>query len=106
VNAQKDQRTRPATNAVKSDTSPAIAPTQLLKVLAQVLDVELVAEDPTKSATSAPKSATLHETAPSKATATKADSVAVKVDSVETKAAMEAVVNEAKPATHAVVMAT
>lgn len=89
-----------------------IALTHLPKVLAQVQDVELVVVGPTKSAISAPRSDTLPETAQSKVmvAAKVVDMVAVKVvDLVETKVVMVvavALVNEAKLATHAVVMAT
>jgi len=91
-----------------------IALTHLPKVLAQVQDVELVVVVvvPIKSAISAPRSDTLPETAQSKVmvAAKVVVMVAVKVvDLVETKVVVVmavALVNEAKLATHAVVMAT
>lgn len=64
MNAPRDQRTRLATSAVNQDTSAETAPTQPPRVLDVVVEdsLKVAVVDP-RSATSAPRSDTLHETA-------------------------------------------
>lgn len=111
MNAQRDQRTRPATSAVNQVTSPVIAPTQPpreLDVEAEDSHLVVVVVDP-RSATSAQRSATLPVTA-QRLEATVADKVVdmvvnrvvTVVDSVDV-----VVVDKVdKPATLAVVTVT
>lgn len=99
MNALRDQRTRPVTSVVNPATSLVTAKMPLLKVL-DVVDSHQVVVVEAKSATSAPRLATLPVTAQSKVVGSTVDMVN-KVATVEATA----VDAEAKPATLAVVMA-
>lgn len=110
MNAQRAQRTRPATSAVSQDTSPVTAPTQPLRelVVEAVVDSHPVV-DP-KSATSAARSATSPETA-QRLVVTVDNREVVTVDSrevvtVEDTEVVVVVAKVVRPATPAVVTAT